>query len=118
MLEESVVSAEGTDGYLLLAAGADGLKVVDIADPTQPVIVASRNDIPDVRDIALMGDSLFVAAGKAGLVVFDLHDLLNITPVAVYPVADCAQRVVAGNGKAAVVDTFGGLSVFRFVEMQ
>lgn len=99
-------------GYLLLAAGSDGLIVVDIADPTTPTVVGRYRDIDDARDIALDGDTAFVAAGKAGVRVLDISDPRSPTPMGSQPAADCASQVIVANGRLYVGDAYGGLFIF------
>ena len=57
--------------YAYVAAGAAGLKVVDVSDRTRPQIVATLSLPGTLNDVKLAGARAFVAAGSAGLHVVD-----------------------------------------------
>jgi hypothetical protein len=100
------------DGYLLLAAGEDGLMIVDISDPRSPMMAAQFGGF-DARDVALDGDVAYVAAGRAGLRLFDMRDPLRPKLLRDYSTADCANQVIAADGRVYLVDAFGGLFIFE-----
>src|SRR5262249_33999182 len=58
--------------YAYVAAGANGLQVVDVSDRTQPTIVAAASTPGDARDVKVVGSLAYVAAGPAGLQVVDV----------------------------------------------
>lgn len=61
------------DGYAYVAAGAGGLQVIDIADPTTPRVVGSFAVGENVTVLKLVGHTLYVGdAGPTGLHVIDV----------------------------------------------
>ena len=61
------------DGALaVVAAGRDGVYVVDVADPATPRLAARYQGIRNAFDVALLESRAYIAAGEQGLVVVDL----------------------------------------------
>ena len=61
-------------GYAYLSSTRNGLKVIDIQDPSAPQLVG-ESDIPIYAyDISVQGDHVFAAAGEFGFKVFDVSD--------------------------------------------
>ena len=61
-----------TGSAALLALGAAGVAVVDVADPTRPREVARLTDARTAHAVAVSGQELYVAAGGQGLFVYRL----------------------------------------------
>ena len=72
------VEIVGTTAYL--AAGAEGLLIVDVSDPTllgdtvNPPLLGSLDFSGDVVDVAISGTLLFLAVSEDGMVVVDVND--------------------------------------------
>jgi len=60
--------------YALLAHDSDGVLVVDISDQENPELAGSFPTSDAVRDIAVSGDRMYVAASDAGLRIADITD--------------------------------------------
>ncbi len=61
------------DGPLgVVAAGREGVYVVDLTDPAAPRLAARYQGVRNALDVALLGPRAYVAAGEQGLVVVDL----------------------------------------------
>lgn len=64
----------GPSGHLLVAAGDAGLLLIDVVDPTAP-LVAFQLALPGMAlDVVTAGDHAYVAVGDPGLVVVDVAD--------------------------------------------
>ena len=72
------VSLQGR--YAYVAAGASGVAVVDLLDPSAPTVVARINDIGYVYDLDFNGNTLYVARGDKGVLMVDVTNPLK--PVA------------------------------------
>ena len=87
-----------------VAAGAAGVMVLDVSDPSVPRQLAAIPS-PDARDVALEGSFLLVADATAGLRSFDLSEpsrpVENAAPLAP------SVRVAAGKGWALAVGAAG-----------
>jgi hypothetical protein len=72
------VTVAESDGVHTVYFGIGGsLTAMDASDPTAPRIVPVTEVEDDIRDLVAVGDSLFVAAGSAGLHVFDIRDRMT-----------------------------------------
>jgi hypothetical protein len=59
-------------GDYAYVTGADGITVVDVTDPDRPEITAAMPMLGVADDVALLGDSAFVATGDGGVAIVDL----------------------------------------------
>ncbi|MCD4828271.1 MAG: hypothetical protein K8R90_02420 [Candidatus Cloacimonetes bacterium] len=66
---------------LYIADGSEGVKMVDISDPTAPVVTQQSAFVGEARGLALDGNRLFVAAGENGLVALDANTLSTLYTV-------------------------------------
>ncbi len=66
------LAAQARGASVLLAAGTDGLVVVDASDPAHPTRAASLKLAGPAFDADLRGDSAYVATGKAGVAAVDV----------------------------------------------
>ena len=107
---ETIYKIAVAQGYAYLA-GPQGLSIVDVHDPTIPLLVG-HYALPDVAyDVAIVGNYALVAAGGAGLVVLDVATPAQLVVVATYGTLDYARQVVSANGLIYVADRLGGLSI-------
>lgn len=58
--------------YAYIAAGSSGLQVVDVSNPTVPVIVGSVDTPGNANDVKVVGSTVFIADGLQGLQVIDV----------------------------------------------
>ncbi|MBS2019967.1 MAG: hypothetical protein JST00_44295 [Deltaproteobacteria bacterium] len=108
------LSVQASGSRLFVAAGLEGLVVVDAADPASPARVASL-DLPHAAfDVALHGASAYVAMGKAGVAAVDVAGaptLSKVMPAAGYAAgvaADDAHLFVAACTSFSVLDRATG----------
>ncbi|MBR9911255.1 MAG: hypothetical protein GYB33_12980 [Gammaproteobacteria bacterium] len=62
--------------YAFVAAGAEGLQVVDVSDRTAPEVVAALDTDGTAIDIKVVGDFVYLADGEAGLKIINVADPL------------------------------------------
>jgi hypothetical protein len=60
-------------GYIFLARGTGGMRIIDNADPSNPVEV-SRYPSDDTRDILIRGERAYLADGFRGIKILDIND--------------------------------------------
>jgi hypothetical protein len=112
-------SPVGPNGFCIsgstafIAGGSHGIRIVDFADPANPVQRAVYAAFVTVGGLALAGDRLLAADTNNGLLVFDVSDpaapdLLRRLPFP-QPVADVA---IAGD-RVFVADTGAGLYLYQ-----
>jgi len=67
------------DNFLFIPNTTDGLSVLDVSDPTEPVMVAHFNSgIDNVYAVRLKDDFAFITDGTNGLRVLDISSLRNV----------------------------------------
>lgn len=93
------------DAYIYRATGSQGLQIIDLYDPIQPVIY------PDVIsgqavDVALEQSYLYVAQGQAGVSTFDVTTPLTPNKVAHYQPSDLWVSQVAATGNHIYLSGF------------
>ncbi len=100
-------------GDLLYAARhADGLEVIDVADPSQPVTVAELSGLVNCWDIALAGGYGFVADGTGGLAVLDLSNPISPDHLYSLPTPTTAMDIELTGDLALLACGSSGVEVF------
>jgi hypothetical protein len=94
----------------MLAGGQEGWSLLAAEDAAPPVILASVTSSP-VRDLALSGDTVAVAAGEQGVNLYRLADSGAIAPVA-RQITRGPATGVAMDGEFVYVSDAQGLSIF------
>jgi hypothetical protein len=102
------VDAEG--GYAYVAAGADGLHVVDVLDPGQPVRLATLDTPGNANDVRVDGMHAYLADGAAGLVVVDVSDPTAPFIAGVADTPGVATDLVVAGGVVFVADGGAGVT--------
>lgn len=64
------LDVEGALG--VVAAGRDGVYVIDVSDPAMPRLAARYQGVRNALDVALLESRAYIAAGEQGLVVVDI----------------------------------------------
>jgi hypothetical protein len=106
----SRLAVEGAAAYL--AAGAEGLVVVSLADPSRPQAVGRMASNGVTSDVALGGGRVYLADGEGGLRVVDATDPSAPAEVAALPLrVDCSQQYGAPCPSPSSVAVSGDLAV-------
>ena len=103
------VDVSGSFAYI--AAGAAGLQVVNVADPSRPSIVGSVATPGNADDVKVAGTFAYIADGAAGLHVADVSAPSTPRLVGVVGTPGTAQGVVVRGNLAYVADGSSGLQV-------
>lgn len=99
------VRADGS--RLVIAAGSDGVFILDAADPAAPRVVQHFEGVRFAYAADLHGDRLYVAAGPEGVVLVDVSDPgLRVLGVARH-VTFATDVVVGDDGAAWILDRDG-----------
>lgn len=99
------------NGFAYVAAGATGLQIVDVSNPSQPVIVGSQDTPGNANDVRVVGALAYVADGSAGLQVIDISDPVHPTIVGSVDTPGEAQDVMIEGTRAYLADGITGLQI-------
>jgi hypothetical protein len=96
--------------YAVMAAGANGLQVVDVSDP-QHMKWAGAGAASDAQGVFILEKYAFVANGAQGLKIFDLTNPASPQAVGGFDTAGFAWNVTVVGGYAFVADDSNGLQI-------
>ena len=91
--------AAARDGWVFVADGLGGLAVIDVRDPTAPLVAAIHETAGVAVDVTLHDDLALVAMGSAGVELIDVSEPAAPVPVGSYD----------SSGLAITIDTDGDL---------
>lgn len=103
------VAASGDYAYLIV--GAQGLLVVDVSDPTNPIEVGSHSTRGYAQAITLNGSQAFVANRSDGLTILDISDPMRPSEMGNLDTPGSAWDVYVAGGRAYIADSQGGLQI-------
>lgn len=102
------VDVEG--GYAYIAAGAGGLYVIDVRDPSKPTFLSSEDTPGNANDVRIKGNLAFIADGGSGLQIMDVSNPAD--PVKLGSVdTDNAYDVAPDGDYAYIADGASGLRI-------
>jgi len=87
------------------------LRVIDVSNPYEPVVVATAGVSKTSSDVYVSGDYAYVADGKTGLRIIDISNPLSPAFAGSYNTPGTAYGVYAYGGYAYVADGKAGLEV-------
>ncbi|MBD3163477.1 MAG: T9SS type A sorting domain-containing protein [Candidatus Eisenbacteria bacterium] len=99
--------------YAYVANRIEGLKVIDVSDPANPLEAGGYPDVYSIAwQIEVAGDYAYVANSANGLTVLDVTDLSDPQHVASTGSLAETRDVAHQDGLAYVADWTGGLRIF------
>lgn len=107
--------AAGPGARLYLAAGAQGLRVVDAGDPELPLEIGAALSAPAPRDLRVAGTQAFIADAVTGLQIFDLAEPARPRKLGAYSLAGATELALAG-GRAYLRTDAGDLRIVQVAE--
>jgi hypothetical protein len=94
------------DSYLYVAAGQDGLRILDISNLARPKEVGFYNTpdnlLGDFSHVQIEGNYAYLAAGLAGMRVVDISNPVSPTEVSAYEPGGYTQEVQVTSGYAYI----------------
>ncbi len=110
-------AAMAVAGNLAFVAGTAAVHVLDLGDPTKPVTLSQvRPALATVTGVAASGTRLWLAAGEAGLWVYDVADPMAPRLVAARPDLTQVRDAVAVGDRLYVAAGSGGLWVLDLAD--
>ncbi|WOE72645.1 DUF5011 domain-containing protein [Hydrogenimonas thermophila] len=110
---EIALSSDGTKAYI--ADDNGGLQIVDVSDPTNPIIIGNVDTPSYASGVALSSDGTkaYIADGLSGLQIVDVSDSANSTIIGNIDLAGYASAVALSydGTKAYVANVINGLQI-------
>jgi len=100
----------GVNAYI--AARNDGLLVVNITNPTNPILLGSCIT-PTAFEVYISSDFAYVVDLTDGLIVIDISNPKNPVIVNSYDTPDSASGVFVDGNYAYIADQLGGLQIYK-----
>ncbi len=98
-----------------VAVGEAGIKIIDVSDPGEPVLIADF-DTPGLgKGIEVVGSSVYVADGSFGLQVIDISNPAKPSSRGSFLTVGSAVAVTVADGFVYVSCGTAGISVFRAI---
>jgi uncharacterized lipoprotein YbaY len=97
--------------YAYVAAGAEGLQVVDVSDRSNPLVVAALDTDGTAIDIKVVGTMAYIADGEAGLKIIDITDPLAPVLAGRIDTAGVAQDLVIQLNYAYLANGVAGIEI-------
>lgn len=98
-------------GEAYVAAGSDGLRLLDISDPTTPISMSIFDTSYSVFASAISGTTAYVAAGATGLMFVDYTEPLTPTEISRLDTPGVVQDVALAWPHAFVADSSRGVRI-------
>lgn len=106
-----------TDGNVALVTSSDGeLRVVDLANPSEPIIAATVATGGEASGVEIRGRFGYVAAGEVGVVVVDIANPYAPEVVATVDTPGRARALCLSGDWAFVADLEGGVQVLDIAD--
>ncbi len=101
------VAVSGNYAYLADGSATDNFRVINISDPSTPVLLSEISLGGSAYEVAISGSYAYVAAGANGLRVVDISDPASVSEVGSYPTTQHALGVAMSPDNANVFVTTG-----------
>jgi hypothetical protein len=100
------------DGFAYIAIGDQGLAVVDVSDPENPVLIGTAVGIGYAHRLAKHGNRVYITAGQFGVLEFDVSDPTSPVWVDTFYVSDTAEDVEATKDSLIVTTLTGAVELY------
>ena len=97
--------------FAFVAAGAAGLQVVNVANPSAPVIVAALDTPGNANDVRVFGSLAYIADGASGLRIIDVANPSQPVAVGALDTPGEANDVIVSGDLAFVADGVAGVHI-------
>ncbi len=101
------------DNIGLVAAGADGLQILDLSDLDHPLPIGTYAPTGDVFGLCLQTNLLYLALGSNGVAILDVSQPTEPRYVGGFETPGTALNLDVAGGHAYVADGLGGLQIFN-----
>jgi hypothetical protein len=97
--------------YAYIAEGSNGLRIINITDPKNPVKVGLYNTGGFAYGVAVSGTKAYIADADAGLRIIDVSDPANPAELSFYKTDGYAHAVTLKDDYAYIAVLWGGVEI-------
>jgi hypothetical protein len=102
------------NGIAYLCAGTHGLTIIDITDPTQPVLLSTTYLAGQTLNMDIVGTTLYLSTDN-GLFILDVSNLQSPTVLGYYPAYRRLNRTIQ-QGNCLFMASKTGFSIFEITD--
>jgi hypothetical protein len=106
-------NVDANGGFAYVAAGANGLTVVNVNNPAAPVIVGSLDTPGNANDVRIIGNRAYVADGASGLRIIDVTNPAAPAALGFLDTPGEANDVIVSGNFAYVADGVAGVQIIN-----
>ena len=99
------------NGYAYVAAGSAGLQIVNVSNPSAPVIVGAIDTPGNANDVRVVGNIAYVADGFSGLQIIDVTNPQAPAIIGALDTPGEANDVFVASSIAYVADGVAGVQI-------
>jgi len=104
------------DDTAYFADGPAGLLILNVADPSNPILIGSYDTPGSARDVSVYSGKAFIADyWNGGLQILDISDAANPVLFASRDTQGGASGVFADNNFIYFTDRWAGLLLFEYI---
>ena len=103
------------DNYIYIGCSGEGIMVVDISDPMNPIQVLTYDIQGFIRDLAVQGDYLYYV-NIDGFYAYDISNPLQLNQIGFWNSNNRAENFALYNGYAYVSDYDDGIKIFDLTD--
>ena len=108
-------NAKYSECFLYISNGYNGLKVIDVSDPSNPTLVGGCSVYWFASDIAVVGDLVYISDNKSGVLeVIDISTPVSPYRVGRYYTPTYGYGVYAQDGYAYVANELSGVQIYEY----
>lgn len=97
--------------YVYAACSSQGVKIIDLSDPANPVLTATVDTPGLAMHVAISGSYAYVADGSSGMQVMDISDPTHPAIVGVFPTSCFANRLAVSGNNVIIADSQRGFRI-------
>jgi hypothetical protein len=103
------VVMRGSIAYV--ASGVSGLRILDLSDPSAPILVGSLSTAGETRSLLMDGMTVYLAEREAGIRIVDVTDPTSPSLLGALDTPEIAERLDLAAGHLYVADRDGGMRI-------
>ena len=99
------------NNYAYLASGEEGLVIINITDPKNPVKIKSLNTQGTANGITILNNYVYIANGEKGLTIIDISNVNNPFITGSIDTDGISKEIIVSGNYVYIADYDGGLKI-------